>query len=70
MNKNDLRGVSFWYGKSFVGSHYYMKVDGGNDIQLGMYEGKARELASNVLVEVWGIKIYEEDIVWQWDNTL
>ena len=45
MNTNDLERVSFWYGMSFVGSHYYMKIDEGNDLQLGMHEGKARELA-------------------------
>ena len=68
MNKNGLERVSFWYGKSFIGSHYYMKIDEGNAISLGMDEGKARELASNVLEEIWGIEV--SDIVWQWDGTL
>jgi len=70
MNKNGLERVSFWYGKGFIGSHYYMKIDEGNDMALGMDEGKARELASNVLEEIWGIEIEKEDIVWQWDGTL
>ena len=68
MNTNDLERVSFWYGMSFVGSHYYMKIDEGNDMALGMDEGKARELAHKVLGEVWGIEV--SHIVWQWDGTL
>ena len=70
MNTNDLERISFWYGMSFVGSHYYMKIDEGNDLQLGMHEGKARELAPKVLEEVWNIEVAKEDIVWQWDGTL
>ena len=70
MNTNDLERVSFWYGSGFAGSHYYMRVNGGNDLALGIDERKARELAHKVLGEVWGIAISETDIVWQWDGTL
>lgn len=62
--------VSFWYGMGFAGSDYYMRVDDGNDISLGMDENKAREMAHKVLGEVLGIEVEEAVVVWKWDGTL
>lgn len=62
--------IKFYFGCGFVGTHYYMIVDGRNyDFGFDV-ESDAKNKVINILLDEHGVVMKSESIVFEWDGTL